>query len=87
MTTMPEKSAPDMAEKLQYLMAENNSLSARLNESYSVIASREKEIEILLKMLSESTEMRSLMDQRLIEMQDLQMQVKNMKIMIAKSMN
>jgi hypothetical protein len=76
---MPDKSASDIVAKLTYLMAENNSLTARLDESIGVIASRDKEIEILLQMLFEANETRSLLDHRLTELQKLQAQVIDLK--------
>jgi hypothetical protein len=66
-------------------MAENNSLVARLDESLAVITSRDKEIEILLQMLFEANETRSLLEHRLTELQQLQTQVKELKKLIALS--
>lgn len=80
---MPDKSATDMVAKLTYLMAENNSLVARLDESLGVIASRDKEIEILLQMLAEANETRSLLEHRLTELQKLQTQVIDLKKLVA----
>jgi hypothetical protein len=82
---MPDKSASDIVAKLTYLMAENNSLVARLDESLAVIASRDKEIEILLQMLFEANETRSLLDQRLTELQKLQVQVIDLKKLLVLS--
>jgi predicted nuclease with TOPRIM domain len=82
---LPDKSASEIVEKLKYLMAENNSLVARLDESLAVITSRDKEIEILLQMLFEANETRSLLEHRLTEFQQLQTQVKELKKLIALS--
>jgi hypothetical protein len=82
---MPDKSASDIVAKLTCLMAENNSLAARLDESLAVIASRDKEIEILLQMLFEANETRSLLDHRLAELQKLQAQVIELKKLVVLS--
>ena len=67
---------------LPYLVAENNSLIARLDESLAVITSRDKEIEILLQMLFDANETRSLLEMRLTELQKLQSQVIDLKKLI-----
>ncbi len=79
---MPDKSASDIVAKLTYLLAENNSLVARLDESIAIIDSRDKEIEILLQMLFEANETRSLLEHRLTELQKLQTQVIDLKKLI-----
>jgi hypothetical protein len=80
---MPDKLTSDMAAKFTSLLAENNSLVARLDESLAVIASRDKEIEILLQMLFDANETRSLLEHRLTELQKLQTQVLDLKKIIA----
>lgn len=67
---------------LPYLIAENNSLAARLDESLAVITSRDKEIEILLQMLFDANEASSLLELRLTELQKLQTQVIDLKKLI-----
>jgi len=67
---------------LPYLIAENNSLNARLDESLAVITSRDKEIEILLQMLFDANETRSLLELRLTELQKLQSQMIDLKKLI-----
>jgi hypothetical protein len=74
----------DIAEKLKHVIAENRSLTARLDEYASIVDARNAEIEILNSMVSDGKEQRSQLDNDLWELQSLQEYMRQLKKISAK---
>jgi len=70
-------------DKLKQLLAENNSLTERLDIATATITARDREIEILQQMLDEANEMRSNFENKLQELNTLQQQLEEMRRLVA----
>lgn len=62
----------ELMERLKHLVSENNSLAAKLEECRQIIASRDKEIDLLHNMVAEAGAQRSVTDNKMEELDLLQ---------------
>jgi chromosome segregation ATPase len=68
---MEQNGYSGLMEKFRQLVAENQSLAARVDESRQVIEAKDKEITLLAQMLAESGATQSAMDSKMEEMRHL----------------
>jgi chromosome segregation ATPase len=61
--------------KIKYLVAENESLKARVNECEFIAANRQKTIQELKLQMNENSEVRSRLDEQVIELENLQVSI------------
>jgi predicted nuclease with TOPRIM domain len=80
----PNFSGGEVLEKFKVLVAENLSLKERLKECEKIIAARNNEIEMLNQLVSEGSEMRSNVENQLLELKSLHEQIEEMKKFIEK---
>ena len=81
---MPNFSGEDVLGKFKLLVSENQSLKERLKECEKIISARDNEIEMLNQWVSEASEMRSNIENQLLELKSLQEQIDEMKKFIEK---
>ena len=81
---MPNFSGEDVLGKFKLLVSENQSLKERLKECEKIISARDKEIEMLNLWVSEASEMRSNIENQLLELKSLQEKIDEMKKFIEK---
>ena len=77
---MDYKDDIDLTTAFKKLGAENKSLQARLEEYAIIINSRDREIDMLQKMLTEANEYRSSVDNELRELKELQQYLGNLQL-------
>ena len=70
----------DLTSAFKKLGAENKSLQARLEDYAIIINSRDREIDMLQKMLTEANEYRSSVDNELRELKELQQYLGNLQL-------
>ena len=80
----PNFTGEDILGKFKLLMSENQSLTERLKECEKIISARGIEIEMLNQLVSEASEMRSNIDNQLLELKSLREQIEEMKKFIEK---
>ena len=61
--------------KIKYLVAENESLKARVNECEFIAANRQKTIQELKLQMNENSEVRSRLDEQVVELENLQVSI------------
>ena len=81
---MPNFSGEDVLGKFKLLVSENQSLKERLKECEKIISARDNEIEMLNQWVSEASEMRSNIENQLLELKSLQEKIDEMKKFIEK---
>ena len=81
---MPNSSGGDVLGKFKLLVSENQSLTERLKEFEKIVSARDFEIEMLNQMVSEASEMRSTVENQLLELKSLREQIEEMKMFIGK---
>jgi len=81
---VPNFSGEDVLGKFKLLVSENQSLTERLKECEKIISARDNEIEMLNQLVSEASEMRSNVENQLLELKSLREQIEEMKKFIEK---
>lgn len=71
-----------LMEKFRQLVAENQSLAARVDESRLIIEAKDKEISMLAQMLAESGATQSAMDSKMEEMQHMKDYMTEMNLLM-----
>ncbi len=61
--------------KVKYLVAENESLKARINECEFIAANKQKTIQELKLQMNENSEVRSRLDEQIMELENLQVSI------------
>lgn len=72
-----------LMEKFRQLVAENQSLASRVEESRQVIEAKDKEIALLAQMLSDAGANQSVMDSKMDEMQHMKDYMAEMNLLMA----
>ena len=80
----PNSFGEDVLGKFKQLVSENQSLAERLKECEKIIAARDNEIEMLNQLVCEASEMRSNIENQLLELKSLQEKMDEMKKFIEK---
>lgn len=80
----PNSSGGDVLEKFKQLVAENQSLTERLKEFEKIVSARDIEIDMLNQLVSEASEMRSNIENQLLELKSLREQIEEMKKFVGK---
>jgi len=81
---VPNFSGEDVLGKFKLLVSESQSLTERLKECEKIISARDNEIEMLNQLVSEASEMRSNVENQLLELKSLREQIEEMKKFIEK---
>lgn len=80
----PNSSGGDVLRKFKQLVAENQSLTEKLKEFEKIVSARDIEIDMLNQLVSEASEMRSNIENQLLELKSLREQIEEMKKFVGK---